>query len=117
MEDIFPGAKQKGREVGDLSPSRTEVQNSSMADIRIHVHTLHNKIGKTEAGMDRVSSTKIVICEVPCFVCPDIGISRYFTVFLRKCTLFHGIPPYVERETGTYLKLSQTFTSTPLPNQ
>jgi len=110
MEEIFPGAKQKGREVGDLFPSRTEVQNASMAGIRIHLHTLHNKIGKTEAGMDRVSTSKIVICEFQCFVCPDISFSRYFT-------LFHGIPPYVERETGICLKLSKTVTSTPLPNQ
>jgi len=110
MGEIFPGAKQKGREVGVLFPSRTEVQNASMTGMRIHLHTLHNKIGKTKAGMDRISSTKIVICEVPCFVYPDIGVSRCFT-------LFHDIPPYVEIETGTYLKLSQPVTSTPLPNQ
>jgi hypothetical protein len=43
---------QKGREDGALFTSRTEVQNASMAGIRIHLHTLHKKIGKTEAGMD-----------------------------------------------------------------
>jgi len=106
----FPRGEAKGTWSWGLIPSRTEVQNPSMAGIRIHLHILHNKIGKTEAGMDRVSSNKTVICEFPCFVRPDISVSRYFT-------LFHGIPPYMERETGTYLKLSQTVTSTPLPNQ
>jgi len=65
MGEIFTGAKQKGREVGVLFPTRTEVQNASMAGIKIHLRTLHNKIGKTEAGMDRVSGTKIIVCEVP----------------------------------------------------
>lgn len=84
MGEIFSGAKQKGPEVGLLFPSGTEVQNASMAGIRIHLHKLHNKIGKTEVGMNKVSSTKIVICEVLCFVYPDFTvfhvISRYSSV-------------------------------------
>ena len=65
---------------------------------------------KLEAGTDRVSSTKIVVCEVLHIVYSDLRISRYFTVF-------HEIPPYLETETGPYHKLDQTIISTLLPNK
>ena len=84
MGETFPGAKQKGREYGVLFSSRTDVQNASMPGIRVRLHLLHNKIMKLEAGTDRVSSTKIVVCEVLPIVYSDLRISRYFTVF-------HGI--------------------------
>jgi hypothetical protein len=85
MGEIFRGAKQKGREVGVLLFSRTEVQNASMAGIRIHLHTLHNKIGKTETGINRVALKFLFVwfrvSSILIKVLQDI--SRYFKIFLR----------------------------------